>query len=117
MKTTALAVKERNVFTMALRKKAAAAAEAPAVQETEKPAAKTRKAPAKRTAPAAKKAAAPKVSLTLQYMGKELSQEDMVAAVKAQCGEDIKTLELYVKPEDQAVYYVVNGEGSGKVDL
>ena len=79
--------------------------------------AKTRKAPAKRT-PAAKKAAAPQVSLTLQYMGKELSQEDMVAAVKAQwTGEEIKTLALYVKPEDQAVYYVVNGEGSGKVDL
>ena len=51
-------------------------------------------------------------------MGKELSQEDMVAAVKAQwIGEEIKTLALYVKPEDQAVYYVVNGEGSGKVDL
>ena len=73
---------------MALRKKAPAAAAAekpaaPAAQEAEKPAAKTRKAPAKRT-PAAKKAAAPQVSLTLQYMGKELSQEDMVAAVKAQ---------------------------------
>ena len=107
---------------MALRKKAAATAAAettaaPAAQEAEKkPAAKTRKAPAKRT-PAAKKTAAPQVSLTLQYMGKELSQEDMVAAVKAQCGEDIKTLELYVKPEDQAVYYVVNGENTGKVDL
>ena len=85
--------------------------------EEKKPAAKTRKAPAKRT-PAAKKTAAPQVSLTLQYMGKELSQEDMVAAVKAQwTGEEIKTLALYVKPEDQAVYYVVNGEGSGKVDL
>ena len=107
---------------MALRKKAPAAAAAekpaaPAAQGAEKPAAKTRKAPAKRT-PAAKKAAAPQVSLTLQYMGKELSQEDMVAAVKAQwTGEEIKTLALYVKPEDQAVYYVVNGEGSGKVDL
>ena len=95
---------------MALRKKAAATAAAettaaPAAQEAEKkPAAKTRKAPAKRT-PAAKKTAAPQVSLTLQYMGKELSQEDMVAAVKAQwTGEEIKTLALYVKPEDQAVY-------------
>ena len=92
---------------MALRKKAAATAAAettaaPAAQEAEKkPAAKTRKAPAKRT-PAAKKTAAPQVSLTLQYMGKELSQEDMVAAVKAQwTGEEIKTLALYVKPEDR----------------
>lgn len=123
MNLTAPAVnEERNVCVMALRKKAAttAAAEkpaAPAAQEAEKTAAKTRKAPAKRT-PAAKKPEAPQVSLTLQYMGKELSQEDMVAAVKAQwTGEEIKTLALYVKPEDQAVYYVVNGEGSGKVDL
>ena len=109
---------------MALRKKAAATA-APAVEkpgvsaapEAETPAATPPKAPAKRT-PAAKKTAAPQVSLTLQYMGKELSQEDMVAAVQAQwTGEEIKTLALYVKPEDQAVYYVVNGEGSGKVDL
>ena len=95
----------------------AAARHAPVDPAEKKPAAKTRKAPAKRT-PAAKKTAAPQVSLTLQYMGKELSQEDMVAAVKAQwTGEEIKTLALYVKPEDQAVYYVVNGEGSGKVDL
>ena len=122
--STAPAVKERNVCVMALRKKAAAAAApaaektaVPAAKEAEKPAAKTRKAPV-RKAPAAKKAAEAQVSLTLQYMGKELSQEDMVAAVKAQwTGEEIKTLALYVKPEDQAVYYVVNGEGSGKVDL
>ena len=41
-----------------------------------------------------------------------------MAAVKAQwTGEEIQTLELYVKPEDQAVYYVVNGAGTGKVDL
>ena len=88
-----------------------------AAKKAEKPASKPRKAPARKT-PAAKKAAAPQVTLTLQYMGKELSQEAMVAAVKAQwTGEEIQTLELYVKPEDQAVYYVVNGAGTGKVDL
>ena len=72
----------------------------------EKPASKTtRKASAKK-APAAKKTDAPKVSLTLQYLGKELTQEAMVEAVKAQwTGADIKTLALYVKPEDNAVYY------------
>ena len=101
---------------MALRKKAATAAAAPektaAVQEAEKPAAKTRKAPA------AKKAAAPQVELHLQYLGKDLTQEDMMAAVKAQCGQvEIQTLQLYIKPEDQAIYYVVNGEVSGKVEL
>ena len=101
---------------MVMRKKATAAAETAAVKEAEKPA-KTRKAPAKKT-PAAKKVAAPKVSLTLQYMGKGLTQDEMVAAVTAQwAGEAIKTLELYVKPEDQAVYFVINGEHTGKVAL
>ena len=115
MNSTAPAVQERNVCVMAFSKKSTAGA-APA-EKAEKPAPKTRKAPA-RKAPAAKKAAEPQVSLTLQYMGKELTQEAMVAAVKEQwTGEEIKTLELYVKPEDQAVYYVVNGAGSGKVEF
>ena len=97
--------------------KSAAGEQAPAVKE-EKPASKTtRKASAKK-APAAKKTDAPKVSLTLQYLGKELTQEAMVEAVKAQwTGADIKTLALYVKPEDNAVYYVVNGESTGKIEL
>ena len=56
--------------------------QAPAAVKGEKPASKTtRKASAKR-APAAKKAATPKISLILQYLGKELTQEAMVEAVK-----------------------------------
>lgn len=99
--------------------KSAAVEQAPAAVKEEKPASKTtRKASAKK-APAAKKTDdAPKVSLTLQYLGKELTQEAMVEAVKAQwTGADIKTLALYVKPEDNAVYYVVNGESTGKIEL
>lgn len=93
--------------------KSAAVEKAPAAVKEEKSAAAktTRKA-------SAKKAAAPKISLTLQYLGKELTQEAMVDAVKAQwTGADIKTLELYVKPEDSAVYYVINGESTGKIEL
>ena len=30
---------------------------------------------------------------------------------------EIKSIELYVKPEDYAVYYVINGEHTGKVWL
>mgnify|MGYP007091230324 CR=1 FL=1 len=97
--------------------KSAAVEQAPAAVKEEKPASKTtRKASAKKAA--AKKTDAPKVSLTLQYLGKELTQEAMVEAVKAQwTGADIKTLALYVKPEDNAVYYVVNGESTGKIEL
>ena len=47
----------------------------------------------------------------------------MIAAVKKEWTKakhkisDIKSMELYVKPEDYAVYYVINGDTTGKVWL
>lgn len=89
----------------------------------EKKAAKA-KAPAKeKKAPAAKKttvkkSAAAKLTLCVEHHGKQVTEEAIVAAVKADWkGEAIKTLDIYVKPEDGAVYYVVNGSGTGKVDF
>ena len=47
----------------------------------------------------------------------------MVEQVKAQWTAEghrvssIKSLEVYVKPEDNAAYYVINGKENGKVDL
>ncbi len=29
----------------------------------------------------------------------------------------LKSLDVYVKPEDSAAYYVVNGKAAGKIDL
>ena len=76
--------------------------------------AKAEKAPVVRKR-AAKKA---EVKLYVQYQGVERSQEEIVEAVKAAwTGAAIETLELYVKPEDGAVYYVINGTESGKVDF
>ena len=72
---------------------------------------KAQPAPVKRT-----RRAAPKVALYVQYQGRQISQEEAVEAVKAAwTGEPIQTLDLYVKPEDGAVYYVVNGGESGKL--
>lgn len=82
---------------------------------------KTVKAAEKKTAakkPAEKKPAAPKaaaVKVILEYQGVQLSQEDIVAAVMAKAGK-AKTVEIYVKPEDHAAYYVADGE-SGKVEF
>ena len=45
------------------------------------------------------------------------SHPEIVEAVKAQVQEEIKTLELYVKPEDNAVYYVVNGTVTGQIEF
>ena len=68
-------------------------------------------APAKRT-----RKTTPKVALYVQYQGRQISQEEAVEAVKsAWTGEPIKTLDLYVKPEDGAIYYVINSSESGKI--
>ncbi len=104
--------------------KAAKAETAPKTEAVKAEAPKAEKAPAKkpaaRKAPAAKKAAAPAapvVTLTVQYMGKEMTQQAMVEAVKAQVQGEIKTLDLYAKPEEAAVYYVVNGSITGMVEF
>lgn len=93
--------------------KAAAAAKAKAAAAAK---AKAEKAPGRKRAAGGRKAAAPEVKLYVQYQGKQLSQEEAVEAVKAAwAGEAIQRVELYVKPEDGAIYYVINGSETGKV--
>ena len=81
---------------------------------TKKPAAKAKK-------PVAKKEI--KTEIVLQYGEKEVNTKDMIAAVKKEWTKaknkvsDIKSIELYVKPEDYAVYYVINGDTTGKIWL
>lgn len=81
-----------------------------------------KKAPAKK-APA-KKATAKKdikVKAVVEYYGKQVEEKDMIAAVKkawTKSGRkvaDIKTIDLYIKPEEGAVYYVINGIDTGAV--
>ena len=89
------------------------------------PAAK--KAPAKKPAP--KKEAAPKeaeikVSVELQYSYKHIPYADLVQNSKNhfqyEMGgnvDDIKTLSVYVKPDEDAAYYVVNDKVQGRIGL
>lgn len=64
-----------------------------------------------------------KTTLFVEYFGKQVEEKEMIAAVKkawTSAGKkvgDIKTIELYVKPEDGAVYYVINKTESGKVEF
>lgn len=87
---------------------------------------------AKKTAAAAKKAVkkvadkaeakktAVKQIVQLQFDGKDLAVEDIIAAAKADFRANnkgtVKTVEVYLKPEDNAAYYVINGV-AGKVEL
>ncbi|MFR8288342.1 MAG: DUF6465 family protein, partial [Coprococcus comes] len=98
-----------------------------AAKEVKKTAEKVTKE-VKKAAPktTAKKSAAKKeikTEVVLQYGEKEVNTKDMIASVKKDWTKqkhkisEIKSIELYVKPEDYAVYYVINGEHTGKVWL
>ena len=66
---------------------------------------------------------ATKKTLYVQYNGKQVEEKDIVASVKKAWTDagnkvgEIKTMEVYVKPEEDAVYYVINETETGKVEL
>lgn len=100
--------------TAAASKKAAPAkkATAPKAAEEKKEAAPKKTAAKK---PAAKKEV--KSSVVIEYAGKQIVAKDVLEAAKNSYesmnkGAAIETIEIYVKPEENAAYYVVNGEGS-----
>ncbi|MBT9779919.1 hypothetical protein GPL15_25955 [Clostridium sp. MCC353] len=108
----------------AAQKKAAAPAEkAPAKKAPAKKAAPAAKKETVKKAPAAKKAE-PKASVFVEYADKKVAAKDILAAAEKDFesrnkGVAIETIEIYVKPEENAAYYVVNGIGSNdyKVNL
>ena len=94
-----------------------------AVKEAEKaPVAKAEeKAPAKAEAkkPVAKKTEL-KSEISVQFGGKSYSQEELLKIAKdvwkydlKQKAADLTSVELYVKPEENMVYYVMNKEITG----
>ena len=96
-------------------KKAAKAAE-PAVKKAAETVAEVKKAAPKK-APA-KKAAKPDVKFVLQYAGKDVTCKQMMEAAKsAWNGATMKEVVFYVKPEENRVYFVVNGEEAGSFEI
>jgi len=59
----------------------------------------------------------------LQYGGQEVAIDDIMAKVKKEFiaeghdGAEIKSIRLYLKPEENMVYYIINEESSSKVSL
>ena len=76
-----------------------------------------------------KKAAAPKdeevkANIVLQYAGKNVTYDTIVQSSKDsyqnEMGgniDEIKKLSVYVKPEENAAYYVVNDKVQGRIDI
>ena len=66
------------------------------------------------------KKAAVKCEMQLQFAGKSYTQDELLQMAKDvwkydlnQKASDLKTVELYVKPEESAVYYVMNKDFAG----
>ena len=103
-----------DVVTEAVKKTVAEpAAEAAAEKPAKKPAAKSA---AKTT-----KAAAPKETVKIQFGADEYNFADIKKAVeadyKAKFNGAVKTVEIYIKPEDKAAYYVINSDFADKIEL
>ena len=99
-------------------KKTPAAKKAPAKKA---PAAKkeTVKKETVKKAPAAKKPVV-KEEGNFQFSGKSYTSEDLIRITKDVWKydlngkeEDVKSIELYVKPEENTAYYVINGDVTG----
>ena len=91
------------------------------------PAAK-KEAPAKKAvkeeAPKEKAAAGPEEELNIEYGGRSYSREDLVnRALKIWTSKlkrgrsELHNMELYVKPQENKVYYVFNGKRKGSFEL
>lgn len=98
------------------KKSAAKKAAAPAKKAEKPAAAKKAEKPA-----AEKKAAAKSEKVVLQFGDKEINIDDIVANCKAAykngTKKQVKTIEVYVKPEDSKAYYVINGKEASSIDL
>ena len=92
-----------------------------AEEKTEAVKAEVKKAAAKK-APAKKDTV--KESVYLQYLGKEINQADLMNQVKdiwtkqlKNKAADLKSIALYIKPEENMVYYVINDDVTGSIAL
>lgn len=82
----------------------------------------TKKTSVKKT-PSSKKASV-KTSLVLQYQSIEVNTETLIAKVKDMwitthnnSENEIKNIDLYIKPEEYSAYYVINNSVKGRIDL
>ena len=139
-KTTAAEKEAVKEVAKEVVKETAAAEEAPAAK-----AAKTTRTTAKKTT--TKKAAAPKKpaavkkpaekkspakaakkeaeqEMILQFGGREIKEKDLYERIQqiwiegyGKKAEELKSLKVYVKPEEFTAYYVINDDVTGSIDL
>ena len=111
-KTVEKAVKAAEKTTKAVAEKA---------EEVKEAVKETAKAPAKRTTT---RKTAVKETVYLQYLCKEINKDDLVQQVKdiwtkelKNKAGDLKSVTLYLKPEENMAYYVINDDVTGSIAL
>ena len=122
-KKTAKATVKKPVAKAAVettKKAAEATAKKAAAKTTAAKKTTTKTAAAKTT----KKAAAVKENISIQFAGKDYTTEQLVKIAKdvwefdlKKDPADFKEVQLYVKPEEAKVYYVINGTETGSFDI
>ena len=115
----AKAIETKKDTTKKLETKAAVLVDTP-----EKAVKTVKKAAAKKTATKTTKKADLKTEFFLQFSGKEYTEKEILKKVKDVWTKDLKNkvgdmkdVKIYLKPEESAAYYVVNGDTTGKIDL
>ena len=124
-RTAAKAAAEKATTTTVTEGKTAAKAmeteKAPAAEgKTASPAVKTTEAPVKKDTAVKKteaKKAEPKANVTVEFQGRSFVAKEILEKAKKEFaknnkGVEIKTIDIYMKPEESVAYYVVNGVGS-----
>ena len=121
-KATTKATEVKEVKEVKVEAPVAEVKEVKAEVKAEAKKAPAKKAPAKK-APAKKAAAKAETVITLEFGDYTAIMATVEEKVKAQFvaegnkASSIKTLNIYVKPEEFAAYYVINGDVTGRVDL
>lgn len=124
-KTTATEEKKTTAAKTAKAETKATAAKTTKTAAAKTTAAKTEEKTAPAKKPAAKKAAAKAVEakVYIEFNGAKVPVDEIVENVKATYkanggNDEIKSLEVYVQPNESAAYFVVNGEPTGnKMDV
>lgn len=64
-----------------------------------------------------------KTAFYVESYGRQVEEKNLIAKIKeiwvaeGNKIKDIKDLNIYVKPEEDACYYTINGETSGQIKL
>ena len=102
-------VPAKKTTTRRTTKKAAVSAEKPEAEKT----AEAPKEAKKTTRRTTTRKTAVKETVSLQYMGKDIHVEEITAKVE----KEMKSISIYLKPEENKAYYVINEDVTGSIDL